>query len=106
MQDVSQPTVNELMETLGVHLRSQRIRSRLSQQELAAHAGVARSALSRLENGSGGNVETLLAVVRALGRVDWLNAFAPKVVDPMLMLRIQGSLGQRVRARKDERKRQ
>lgn len=48
-------------------------------------------------------METLLAVVRALGRVDWLNAFAPQVIDPMLLLRTQGSLAQRVRARIGER---
>lgn len=95
--------MNELMQSLGEHLRSQRIRCRFSQQELAARAGVARSAVSRLENGAGGNVETLLAVVRALGRVDWLQAFAPKVIDPMLLLRTQGSLAQRVRARRGER---
>lgn len=102
IDSVSQPTVTELMELLGEQLRRQRIRCRLNQQELAARAGVARSAVSRLENGGGGSIQTLVAVVRALGRLDWLNGFAPHVIDPMLLLRIQGSLGQRVRARKDE----
>lgn len=99
---MSQPSVTELMELLGEQLRRQRIRCRLNQQDLAARAGVARSAVSRLENGAGGNIQTLVAVVRALGKLDWLNGFAPHVIDPMVLLRIQGSLGKRVRVRKDE----
>jgi len=87
-RDISakQSTVEELADELGVQLRRERIRQRLGQHALAARAGVARAALSRIriENGHGGTISTFLAVVRALGREDWLATLAPEIaVAPM-----------------------
>ena len=87
LQDIiskKQSTAAELQRELGLQLRRERIRQRLEQQEVAANAGVARSAVGRVENGGGGTVHTLVSIVRALGREDWLNALAPQVsVMPM-----------------------
>ena len=91
------------MVQLGEQLRGERVRSRMGQKELAQRAGIARSALSRLENGSGGNLHTFIAVARALDKTDWLSRMAPPVtVDPLEMLRNKQPLAQRVRRRKDE----
>lgn len=98
-----QDTVAELQAELGAQLRRERISQRLEQQALAARAGVARAAVSRVENGQGGTIGTLLAIVRALGRDDWLAGFAPLVaVAPMdLITRARGA-PQRVRRTKHE----
>ncbi len=57
-------------------------------RELAGSADVSLGALHNLETGSGATVRTLVRVVRALDRTDWLDALAPQVgVSPMQMLR-------------------
>jgi transcriptional regulator with XRE-family HTH domain len=95
--------VDELVGELGEQVRAERIRKRLGQTELATAAGVARNAVSRLENGRGATVHTLVAVLRALGRADWIKTLAPAVaVSPMELLRSQKPPRQRVRPRKEE----
>lgn len=83
---------------LGAALRRERIVQRLEQKDLAARAGVARAGVSRIENGRGGTIGTLLAIVRALGREDWLATLAPQVdVSPMDLIRRARKTPQRVR---------
>ena len=87
-EDVSakQSTAQELQLLLGAQLRQERIRQRLEQQEVAAIAGVARSALSRVENGQGGTIHTLVSIARALGCTDWLSMLSPQVTVPSMNL--------------------
>jgi transcriptional regulator with XRE-family HTH domain len=95
---VKQSTAQELQQLLGGQLRQERIRQRLEQQEVAAGAGVARSALSRVENGKGGTIHTLVSIARALGRTDWLSMLSPQVtVQPMDLIRRTRKAPQRVR---------
>jgi transcriptional regulator with XRE-family HTH domain len=97
-----QETVGELQVQLGAALRRERIQQRLDQQALAGHAGVTRAAISRIENGHGGTVATMLAIVRALGRQDWLASLAPQVtVSPMDLISRSRQMPTRVRQSKD-----
>lgn len=57
-------------ELLGERLRNHRITQGFKQTELADKAKVSRDALSRLETGKGGRMETFLRVLRALGLAD------------------------------------
>jgi transcriptional regulator with XRE-family HTH domain len=73
---------------LGQELRTLRLRQNLDQRILAERAGVALNAVKRLESGKGATVSSLIRVVRALGRVDWLDTLAPAVsISPMQMLK-------------------
>ena len=72
---------------LGDQLRALRLRHNVDQQSLAARAGVALNALKNLESGKGGTVRSLLKVLRALGREDWLRALSPQVsISPLRAL--------------------
>lgn len=64
---------------LGVCLRMARLLHNVPQARLAQQAGVSVRALRSLENGQGATVHTLMCVVRALGRDDWVAALAPGV---------------------------
>lgn len=78
-------TAEELLARLGEDLRSLRLAQDLGQAELATRAGVGRSALQNLEAGRA-NLETLVRVVRALGRTEWLAALhAVPTVNPLRM---------------------
>jgi transcriptional regulator with XRE-family HTH domain len=96
-------TTTDWLRELGVGLRRSRIWAELTQEDLARRAGISLSALKHLENGAGANLTSLVKVVRALGREDWLAALAPPAepaVSPIEMLRQQRSLSERRRVRK------
>lgn len=73
--------------TLGAHLRSLRLRQGVDQRTLAARAGVALNAVKNLESGQNSTIRSLLLVLRALGREDWINSLAPQVsISPLEIL--------------------
>ncbi len=94
-------TAEDLLSQLGLQLRAARVAVGMNQARLAAVAGVARSAVSRLEQGQGGNVHTLVCILRALGKEPWLNALeSAPIINPMDMLRRATPQRQRVRMSK------
>jgi len=96
-------SVEDLERSLGTQLRAERVRQRLDQENLAKAAGVTRAVVSRLENGTGATVHSLLAIVRALGKTGWVESLKPAVaVRPMELIRSQRPPVQRVRKRKDD----
>jgi len=91
-------TPDELAAWLGTSLRKLRIERNLKQDELAAQAGISIHALQNLESGQGATVRTLVTVLRALGREEWLKSLAPTpTINPLTLPR--GS-SERKRARK------
>lgn len=80
-------TSGQSVKHLGAQLRAIRLRQNINQAVLAARSGIALNALKRLESGRGGTVRSLLSVVRALGRQEWIEALSPPVsVSPMQLL--------------------
>lgn len=94
-------TVEEYEALIGENVRSARIASDLDQKRLSELANVSVGAVSNLERGKGSSLKTLVAVVRAVGRTDWLESLAPPVtVSPIQLLRAkQRSPRTRVRVR-------
>jgi transcriptional regulator with XRE-family HTH domain len=83
---------------LGGHVRAARIAANVDQARLAELANVSIGAVSNLERGKGSSLKTLIAVVRALDRTDWLEALAPPItVSPLQILRARGRTPQRQR---------
>ena len=81
-------TIGDLEAKLGSKLRLLRLDRNIEQATLAERAGVSRSALKRLELGRGSTTHTLLSVLRALGREDWLGTIAPvATINPLTMSR-------------------
>ena len=69
----------ELEQMLGKSLKSLRLQRNLDQISLSERAGVSVSALKQLESGQGATIKTLLRIVRALNRSDWIQTLAPEV---------------------------
>lgn len=81
----------EILTELGRRLRRYRLQQNLTQAALALDAGVATRTLRNVENGSDTQLVTLLRILRALGRLDALDAFLPRPgVSPMELLRSGG----------------
>jgi transcriptional regulator with XRE-family HTH domain len=85
-------TTEEWEATLGRQLRDVRLRQNVDQRRLAEQAGVALNAVKNLEAGKGATVKSLVKVLRALGRVEWMDSLAPVVsISPLQMLKSKPS---------------
>jgi transcriptional regulator with XRE-family HTH domain len=83
-----QRTVGEWEIGLGQQIRAIRLRLNFDQLTLADSAGISLTALKNLETGKGAAVKTLIRVLRALDRVEWLDTLAPPVsISPLQMLK-------------------
>ncbi len=70
-------TTAEMEVALGASLKALRLDRNIDQQSIADRAGISTGALKNLENGKGSTVKSLVAVLRALDRADWLTTIAP-----------------------------
>ena len=90
----------ELEQILGSQLRELRLLKNIDQISLAEKAGVSLNAIKHLESGKGARVNSLVKVLRALDRVDWLDTLAPTVsISPMQMLKSGSREPKRARRR-------
>ena len=81
-------TAEEWEAELGQQVRASRLRQNLDQRQLAERAGIGLNAVKHLESGKGATVRSLVQVLRALNRADWLRALAPAVsISPVQMLK-------------------
>lgn len=81
-------TIGEWEIELGEQVRAIRLRANLDQVTLAERAGAGLTAVKNLESGKGATVKTLIKILRALGRADWLASLAPPVgISPLRMLK-------------------
>jgi len=72
---------------IGAEVRAARIAANLDQSELAKRADISLGAVKNLEAGKGSSLKTLVRVVRALGRTEWLESLTPPItVSPLAML--------------------
>jgi len=77
----------ELQQNLGAALRRLRIELQLTQSDLAQRADIGVSTVVGLERGTG-SITSLVRVLRALDRSDWLDELSPEIESsPMELLR-------------------
>ena len=95
---IASKTDSEILEELGGRLRSYRLQLNLSQAELATRAGVSRTTIRDAELGKDSQLSTLVKFLRALGRLDNLDAFLPTPsISPIQLMKRQGKPRQRAR---------
>ena len=89
-------TLPEWEAEIGQQVRVLRTRSGYTQADLAQRAGVSVGTIRNLESGVGSTLSTLIEVVRALGRTEWLETLAPPVtVSPLELLDASNRRAQR-----------
>ena len=91
-----------LLELIGNYVKWHRQNQNMTQAELATAAGINRSTLSELENGSRSNTMTLIRVLRSLGRLSALDSFEQiHTVSPLALAEEQAVYRRRVRHKSD-----
>lgn len=89
-------TTEEILTEIGYRLRRYRLQQNRTLAEVAAEAGVGVRTLVRAEGGEGPTLATIVRVLRALGRLEAVEAFLPAPIESPLRL---AELGGRVRRR-------
>lgn len=81
-------TIEELEMEVGEQVKNLRLKRNITRATLALQAGCSVSALKNLESGNGSSLRTLIAIVRSLGRDDWLRNVAPgPTISPLTVLK-------------------
>jgi transcriptional regulator with XRE-family HTH domain len=93
-------TIEEFETDVGEQIKSLRLKQNIDRATLTLRAGCSVSALKNLENGTGSTLRTLIAIVRALGREDWLRNIAPMATISPLNMPKAGHIRQRARPSK------
>jgi transcriptional regulator with XRE-family HTH domain len=94
-------TTGEILRELGARLRGYRLQQNVTTAELALRAGIGIATAARAETGRNTSVETLVKILRALGRLDALDAILPPpLVSPIQLAARQGHQRRRARARR------
>lgn len=92
-------TIEEFESEVGEQIKSLRLKQNIDRATLALRAGCSVSALKNLESANGSTLRTLIAIVRALGREDWLRNVAPMATISPLNMPKTGQLRRRARKR-------
>ena len=80
-----------ILKEIGRRLRRKRLEKNLSQQKLADLAGINRSTVSDMEQGSPFGVLTLVEILRALDALDGLDSFLPDPgISPLQLAKMKG----------------
>lgn len=80
-------TTPEILEEIGRRIARIRLQQNRSLEDVASAAGIGEKTLRRAESGSNTSLESLVKVLRALGRLDDLEAFLPEpLISPLELL--------------------
>jgi transcriptional regulator with XRE-family HTH domain len=89
-------TTEEVLREAGGRLKRYRLQQNRTVAEIAKEAGIAVSTVDRAEAGENPTFETVVRILRALGRVDALDAFLPApLVSPLQLVKLSGRERQR-----------
>lgn len=90
-------TNEALLQHFGQQMKQMRINAQLTQQELADRSGVSRATLAQLEGGRGAKLDTIVSLLRALQKLEILNAFETEAItSPLLLAKMAGRQPQKV----------
>lgn len=89
-----------LIETIGSFIKDCRLQHNKTQQQVADAAGVSRSTLVQLENGSGGNLSSVIQVLRVLEQLHLFQNFEVRnKISPLQLAKAEKNKRKRSRSR-------
>ena len=100
MKIVATATDDTILAELGLRLARHRLDRNLTQADLAREAGLSKRTVERIEAGESAQLSNLVRLARALGIVEFFDAFIPEpAVSPVAQLKLLGKRRRRVSSR-------
>ena len=92
-----------IMGEIGKRLKEYRFQRKLTQQELAEHAGISVFSVTQIEKGKAVTLTVFLSVLRVLRLLDNFELFIPeKGISPIELLKLKGKTPKRIRKSKKQ----
>lgn len=89
-------TDSAILRDLGRRLEGERLRQNLKQSDLAKLTGISTKTIYNVEEGRGGSMRTLIALLRGLNQLDALDAVVPDPgLSPIQLSDLRGKQRQR-----------
>ncbi len=93
-----------VLKEIGIRARRERLNQNLTQETLSQVAGVSRRVVLDLEGGKGCGLSSLIEILRALRKLDQLDAFLPDPgISPLQLAKLRGHERQRASGRRTRR---
>ncbi|MDD5861765.1 MAG: helix-turn-helix transcriptional regulator [Prevotella sp.] len=99
MTDYYEYSIPELVRMLGSRFRDYRMRSDMTQKDVADQAGLTVNTVHKFENGLSPNLSlsTFLLLLKAIGCIDGLDELMPELPESAYLTRDSGRKVQRIR---------
>ena len=94
-------TNREILSEMGERLRRERLNRNMTMEEAAESSGLSLSTISKIENGGGFSVNSLLSLLRALDLLGRVDALLPEpTLSPIELAKLRGTTRQRATGRR------
>lgn len=97
--DYYEYSIPELVSILGGRFRDYRMRSNMTQKDVAEQSGVTINTIHRFENGMVPNmsISTFLLLLKAIRCIDGLDDLLPELPESLYLMKDNGKKAQRIR---------
>lgn len=101
MFDYYEYSIPELISLLGQRFKDYRLRSEMTQKDVAEQSGITINTIHKLENGKAGNMSlgTFLLLMKSIGCIQQLDEVLPELPESAYLVN-EGKKVQRIRHRK------
>ena len=102
MTDYYEYSIPELVKLLGARFKDYRLRSQMTQKDVAEQSGITVNTIHKFENGITGNMSlgTFLSLMKAIGQIDALDDMMPELPESAYLIRDNQKKVQRIRHKK------
>lgn len=99
MTDYYEYSIPELIQLLGTRFKDYRMRSNMTQKEVAEQAGLSVNTVHKFENGLTPNlsISTFLLLMKAIGCINGLDSLMPELPESPYLIDNKGRKAQRIR---------
>ncbi len=99
MTDYYEYSIPELVQLLGTRFKDYRMRSHLTQRDVAEQSGLTVNTIHKFENGRVPNLSlsTFLLLMKAIGCINGLDELMPELPESAYLVRDSGKKMQRIR---------
>ena len=99
MADYYEYSIPELVQLLGTRFKDYRMRSRMTQKDVAEQSGLTINTIHKFENGQVPNMSlsTFLLLLKVIGCINSLDELLPELPESPYLMKENGKKAQRIR---------
>lgn len=99
MADYYEYSIPELIALLGKRFKDYRLRTLMTQKDVAEQSGITINTIHKFETGKAGNISvgTFLLLMKAIGCIDGLDDFMPELPESPYLVKTNNKQVQRIR---------